>query len=239
MKSPFKKIKIIIFAILIVVLAISAYFIEDGYKLYKSVIQKQSIEDKVKEMQSEDEYVKIDEISNYMKDAVISIEDKRFYEHFGVDLYSIARAFIGNLRSKELSSGGSTITQQLAKNMYFSQQKKLVRKIAEIFVALDLEEKYEKDEILELYLNIIYFGDGYYGVKEASNGYLDKEPKDLTLYEASLLAGIPNAPSVYQLSNDNPYTYQRQKLILEALLNSQKISLEEYNATIQQINGLS
>ena len=83
---------------------------------------------------------------------------------------------VGNFKKQELASGGSTITQQLAKNMYFSQEKKITRKIAEIFVALDLEEEYEKDEILELYLNIIYFGDGYYGIKEATNGYLNKEP---------------------------------------------------------------
>ena len=117
---------------------------------------------------------------------------------------------MNNLQNKKIIGGGSTITQQLAKNMYFEQKKKLTRKIAEAFVTLDLEDKYSKSEILELYINIIYFGDGFYGIKDACNGYLDKNPSDLNLYEATLLAGIPNAPSVYQLSNNSKYTYQRQ-----------------------------
>ena len=173
-----------------------------------------------------------------MKDSIVSIEDRRFYEHFGIDLYSIGRAVVGNFKKQELSSGGSTITQQLAKNMYFSQEKKITRKIAEIFVALDLEEEYEKDEILELYLNIIYFGDGYYGIKEATNGYLNKEPSELTLYEATLLAGIPNAPSVYALSNNTKLTYERQKIVLRALLDTEKITKDEYNELLKEIEDM-
>ena len=102
-----------------------------------------------------------------------------------------------NIKNRELLEGGSTITQQLAKNTFFTQNKEIVRKVAEGFMALDYEKNYSKDEILELYLNTSYFGDGYYTVKEASLGYFDKLPIDLNEYEASMLAGIPNAPSVY------------------------------------------
>ena len=238
MKSPFKKTKRFITIVLIVIIAIAAYFIHDGYELYRKVIDEKSIEQKVSDIRKDENYVGIDEISQNLKDSIVSIEDRRFYEHFGIDLYSIGRAVVGNFKKQELASGGSTITQQLAKNMYFSQEKKITRKIAEIFVALDLEEEYEKDEILELYLNIIYFGDGYYGIKEATNGYLNKEPSELTLYEATLLAGIPNAPSVYALSNNTKLTYERQKIVLRALLDTEKITKDEYNELLKEIEDM-
>ena len=213
MKSLFKGIKGIIILIFLIILFIIGYFVADGYKLYKSVIYETSIEDKVKEIQSNPSYIKLDNVSKDYINAVISVEDKRFYEHFGIDIYSMGRALMNNLQNKKIIGGGSTITQQLAKNMYFEQKKKLTRKIAEAFVTLDLEDKYSKSEILELYINIIYFGDGFYGIKDACNGYLDKNPSELNLYEATLLAGIPNAPSVYQLSNNSKYTYQRQIIL--------------------------
>lgn len=238
MRSPFKKTKRFIFFVCIIILAIAAYFVDDGYKLYKKVINEVSLEEKVKDIKNDDEYTDIEDISGYLKDSIISIEDRRFYEHFGIDLYSIGRALVGNFKKKEFASGGSTITQQLAKNMYFSQEKNITRKIAEVFVALDLEENYSKDEILELYLNIIYFGDGYYGVKEATNGYFSKEPSELTLYESTLIAGIPNAPSVYALSNKSKLTYERQIMVINALLDTEKISKEEYNEILKEVKNV-
>ena len=124
---------------------------------------------------------------------------------------------------------------QLLNNMYFEQKKKLSRKVAEVFVVLDLEENYSKDEILELYVNIIYFGDGHYGIKEAANGYLDKEPNELNLNDSTLLAGLPNAPSVYQLSNKSNYTYQRQIIVINAMLENNYISKEEAENLINKI----
>ncbi len=235
MKSLFKGIKGIIIVILLIIIFIIGYFISDGYKLYKSAIQNVSIEEKVKEIRENPNYVKIEDISKEYKEAVIAIEDKRFNEHFGIDFYSIGRAFISNLQNKKIIGGGSTITQQLAKNMYFEQKKKLSRKVAEVFVVLDLEENYSKDEILELYVNIIYFGDGHYGIKEAANGYLDKEPNELNLNDSTLLAGLPNAPSVYQLSNKSNYTYQRQIIVINAMLENNYISKEEAENLINKI----
>jgi membrane peptidoglycan carboxypeptidase len=231
--KSFKRIFIFIFLIIIFLIG---YFISDGYKLYKSAIEEISIEDKVEEIRSNSNYVKISDISQYYLDAVISVEDKRFEEHFGIDIYSIGRAFLNNIDSKKITGGGSTITQQLAKNMYFSQKKKIARKVAEVFVTLDLEEKYSKDEILELYVNIIYFGDGYYGIKEACNGYLNKEPSQMDLNESTLLAGIPNAPSIYQLSNNSDYTYQRQIIVLNSMVENNCLSEEKADELINQIN---
>lgn len=230
-----KKLKRLFFIIFIIILAISAYFIEDGYMMYKNAIEKTPIKEKVASLQEDEDYVKIDEISEYLQKATVDIEDKRFYEHFGIDLYSIGRAFVSNFESKEITGGGSTITQQLVKNLYFDQSKRITRKVAEVFFALDFEEQYEKDEILELYLNVIYYGDGYYGIGDACSGYFDKTPDELDLNEASLLAGIPNAPSVYAISNNSIKTYQRQKMVLRAMLDNDDIDKEEYDEILNII----
>ena len=170
------------------------------------------------------------------KDAVIAIEDHRFYEHFGFDFISFIRALTINLEKKELDQGASTITQQLAKNMYFSQEKKLVRKIAELFVAVDLEKKYSKDQILELYINNIYFGNGYYNIKEACNGYFSKDPIDISKYEATYLAGIPNAPSVLSSPKYSEEARKRQKLVLNAMVKYKKITQEEADSIFSSHN---
>lgn len=235
MKSLFKGIKGIIILVLLVIIFILGYLVADGYKLYKSAISEISIKEKISQIQSDPNYIGLDEISENYINAVISVEDKRFEEHFGLDIYSIGRALLNNLQNKKIIGGGSTITQQLAKNMYFEQKKKLTRKVAEAFVAFDLEEMYDKDEILELYVNIIYFGDGYYGIKEASNGYLDKEPSSLDLNEATLLAGITNAPSVYQLSNNSKYTYQRQIIVINSMVENNCLDRESADKLIEKI----
>lgn len=155
---------------------------------------------KVAKIKEYDNYISISDVPKTYKEATIAIEDHRFYSHSGIDIITTARSFIENIRNKELSNGGSTITQQVARNFYFTQEKSFIRKVAELFVAFDLENNYSKDEILEMYLNIIYFGDGYTGLKQASYGYYRKAPAKLTLSEQTTLAGIPNAPSVYSPS---------------------------------------
>ena len=118
----------------------------------------------------------------------------------------------------ELREGGSSITQQVAKNVYFTQEKTALRKIAEVFMALEIEKNYDKDEILELYLNTSYFGDGYYTIKDACKGYFDKELMQMTDYEAILLAGIPNAPSVYAPTKNPDLAKQRQMQVMEKMI---------------------
>lgn len=160
-------------------------------------------------------------------DAVVSVEDRRFYDHGAIDLRSIARAIYVNVTNFDLREGGSTITQQLAKNIYFIDMNPFSRKLAEIFMAFAIEDNYSKEEILELYVNTSYFGDGYYGIKEACNGYLDKEPSEMNLNECTMMAGIPNAPSVYAPTKNPDLTKSRQEHVLETMVENGYISQEK------------
>ena len=149
--------------------------------------------------------------------AVVAVEDKRFFTHPGIDFLAVGRALLHDIQAGRYVEGGSTITQQLAKNLYFSQEKQLTRKIAEVFVALDLEKSYSKDEIFELYVNSIYFGDGYYGIGSASLGYFELEPSKMNDYESTLLAGVPNAPSRYAPSKYLDRAEKRQLQVLRRM----------------------
>ena len=187
----------ILFWIFIIIFIIFSIILGLGYLKYKKATDNISLIDKVQEIRESENYTKLENVSVDYKNAVVAIEDHRFYEHNGIDILSIIRSTYVNLKSKSLTYGASTITQQLGRLMYFSQEKSFIRKVSEVFVAFELEKNYSKDEILELYLNIMYFGDGYYGIHDASYGYFDKSPKDLNLYESTYLAGLPNAPSIY------------------------------------------
>ncbi|WP_277488667.1 MULTISPECIES: biosynthetic peptidoglycan transglycosylase [unclassified Breznakia] len=214
--------------VLIIVLFILIAFIAGvGYLGYKDVTDKVSIEEKVNQIRSDENYVTLDEISQYMKDSIIAIEDRRFYDHGGVDYYALARSVVVNVTNQG-NQGGSTLTQQLAKNMYFMDDNTGIRKVSEAFVARELERNYTKDEILEMYLNIVYYGDGYYGIYDAAKGYYNTHPKDLTLTQASVLAGLPQAPSVYALSNKNEITKDRQKQVIKSMLELNMITKREY-----------
>ncbi|QOR67159.1 transglycosylase domain-containing protein [Cytobacillus suaedae] len=188
-----------------------------GYFDYKEAIEEVPLREKVTLIKGNEKYVPLADISPIFTDAIISIEDHRFYEHGAFDAISLSRAIFINLKEKELKQGGSTITQQVAKNLYFSGKQTFVRKVAELFVAFDLERIYGKDEILELYVNIIYFGDGNYGIKAASENYFGKSPSMLNYHEATLLAGLPQAPSVYALSTNPDLAKKRQQEVIEAL----------------------
>ena len=155
------------------------------------------------------------------------MDDHRFYEHWGVDVLATLRAAYNDIRAMSFVEGGSTITQQLAKNLYFTQEKKVERKVAEVFMAVELEKEYSKKDILELYVNSIYFGNNYYCVKDASMGYFGKEPGKMTEYESTLLAGIPNAPSVYALTANPDLAAQRQRQVLEKMIKYKYLTSEE------------
>ena len=163
-------------------------------------------------------YVTIDEMPDSLLDAVVAVEDSRFYSHCGFDPEAIARATLVNLQYGRIEEGASTITQQLAKNLFLSDEQSLDRKLEEALLSLDLEMHYSKDEILELYLNTIYFGSGFYGIHEASVGYFGREPHELDLPETSMLAGIPNAPSVYSPYVDFMLAKKRQIVVLDAMV---------------------
>lgn len=222
--------KVIIFIIFASIISAS-FLIFNGYSLYKEAINNMSISQKVEEIKNNTkEYARYEELPSDYINAVIAVEDRRFFEHNGIDLISIARAVGTDIATFSLAEGGSTITQQLAKNTYFTQKKEFTRKIAEIFMAFEYEKECDKEEIFELYVNTMYFGDGYYSIAEASKGYFDKNISDLNLYESTLLAGIPNAPSVYAPTKNPELAKQRQAQVLKKMVKYNYLTQEEANA---------
>lgn len=212
------KLAVRLLAIIVVLILLAGVFYGiKGYKLYRSAIAEKSLEERVEEIRGTENFTVYSKLPQFYIDATISVEDHRFRTHGGIDLIAIARALWTDLRAMSFVEGGSTITQQLAKNMLFTQEKKLERKAAEVFAALEIESKYTKEEIFELYANTVYFGSGYYGIYQASMGYFGKEPMELTDDEAAMLAGIPNAPSVYSPDVDHELAQQRKKQVLESM----------------------
>lgn len=161
--------------------------------------------------------VTLSKIPKNLQNAFIAVEDARFYQHSGIDPRGILRAIWSNLTNHGVAEGGSTITQQLAKNAYLSQERTLKRKIQEAFLALQLERQYTKNEILELYLNQIYFGQGAYGVQAASQLYFGKNTEDLTLAECAMLAGIPKSPNYYSPLNNFKAATERKSVVLDQM----------------------
>jgi penicillin-binding protein 1A len=180
------------------------------------------------------EYVSIDEISEVMQQAVISIEDRRFYEHNGIDLRRIGGAVVANLTDGFGAEGGSTITQQLVKQSFLSTDKKLKRKLQEQWLAIKLEREYTKEQILEMYLNKNYYGTGGYGVQTASKRYFNKPVSEVNYQEAAILAGLPQRPSAYDpINGDQELTRYRQEQVLSAMKRDGHITEEEYNHALE------
>ena len=199
----------------------------EARQVYKQVVADAPIEEKVAQIQSIEHYTPYSQLPKTYVEAVIAAEDKRFETHKGYDLLSVGRAVWNNIKSGNLQEGGSTITQQLARNMYFEQDKKISRKLAEIFVAREIEKLYDKDEIFELYVNSIYFGSGYYNIYDASMGYFGKKPSQLSDYEATMLAGIPNAPSVYSPDVNPDLAEQRRQQVISCMVDEGYIEAGE------------
>lgn len=170
--------------------------------------------------------VTIDKIPKHVQKAFIAIEDNRFYEHSGIDYRGTARALVSTLSGREVQ-GGSTITQQLAKNAFLTQERSIVRKIKEAFIAKELEHKYTKDEILTMYLNRIYFGQGAYGIESASMYYFDKHVQNLDIAEAATLAAIPKSPNYYNPFENPQESKKRQELVIDQMVKYGFISAEQ------------
>lgn len=207
-------IKRILLLAIIVIVAAASIVIGQGYQMYLDAVEEISVEEKAAEIMEKEHYTTYDELPETYIKAIIAAEDRRFLYHRGFDIISTARAAWRNIKSKEIVEGGSTITQQLGRIMYFSQEKKYSRKVAEVLVAGRIEELYEKEKILELYVNTIYFGSGYYSVYDASMGYFGKAPSEMNDYECTMLAGIPNAPSVYSPDVNPTLAEQRRQQVL-------------------------
>ena len=222
-----KFIKRIIIVIILVILFAGTILTYRGYQVYKEALNKISVADKVIEIKQEEDYAELNELPEFYLDAVIAVEDRRFYSHGAVDPIALMRAVFVNIKSFKFKEGGSTITQQLAKNIYFTQEKSALRKVAEMFMSHEIEKNCDKDTILELYLNTSYFGDGYYTPKEACRGYFNKELNEMTDYECILLAGIPNAPSVYAPTKNPELAKQRQKQVMKKMIEYGYLTEEE------------
>ena len=205
-----------------------------GYKDYRDALAEKPLEQSLEEVFQKEDFISLSEISPIYKDELIAVEDHRFYNHPGVDVIAIGRAVVNDLRAGALVEGGSTITQQLAKNIYFSQEKSFSRKIAEVFMAMKIESEYSKEEILDLYVNSIYYGDGYYTLKSACEGYFGKEPEAMNDYECTLLVGVPNAPSVYAPTASMELAEKRQNQVLEAMLRQGMIDEEDKQMILAQ-----
>ena len=229
-----KVVKKVIFTIILVSISISLLVVGNGYDMYKNAIEQAPLEQKIESIKSKKNYTDIEEVPQIYRNAVISVEDHRFYTHNGIDIIAIGRAVINDIKAMEFVEGGSTITQQLSKNIYFTQEKKITRKIAEVFMAFEIEKNYEKDEILELYINTSYFGDGYYTLKEAAKGYFNKGLSELTDNELILLAGIPNAPSVYAPTVNPGLAKQRQKQVINKMIEYGYLSTTQADKILEE-----
>mgnify|MGYP000376243604 FL=1 len=192
-----------IIILLVIITGFCGYYDYLGYQIYQDKIQEQSLSERVNQLKSKEDYVTLDQISPIYKEAVLESEDRRFYQHGPVDYYGLARAMFINITTFSFKEGGSTITQQLAKNLCLSFKKDLSRKFAEVFIAKDLEDHYSKDEILEMYLNITYLGEGNYGIQAASQYYYHIDAIDLNKQQCDILVKTLKRPSVYNPSKVN------------------------------------
>lgn len=184
---------------------------------------KESLEAKVDRKQ----FVSSKDIPDMMKKAIVATEDRRFYDHGALDLVSVTRALVTNYMAGQMLEGGSTIAQQTVKNIFLSHDRTLSRKIEELALAVRLEKNYTKDEILELYLNTIYFGHGAYGIKDAARIYFGKDVKDLNVSQCAMLAGLPQAPSVYDPITHPEEGIRRMAVVLTLMAQQEYISSED------------
>jgi penicillin-binding protein 1A len=183
--------------------------------------------------------VRLKDLPPYLPEAVIATEDRRFYHHFGVDPVGLLRAVVANLRAGHVVQGGSTLTQQLAKNLFLSPDRTMTRKIQEALLAVWLEQRFTKDEILEIYLNRVYFGAGAYGVDAAAHRYFDKSARDVSLYQAATIAGLLKAPTRFSPAHDQAAAAERALHVLDAMKDAGYVTAAQEQAALDQQKELA
>ena len=231
-----KFFKRLILIILVVLFLTGGYFVFAGYRKYRTVLKDCPIEQAVERYTGKRSYLSFELIGKDFVNATVSVEDKRFFTRNGYDFIALGRALLSNLRQGEFVEGGSTITQQIAKNLYFHyDDTSLSTKLAQVFLLYDLEGKYSKKELFALYANMNYYGDGYYGLLDASRGYFHEEPSELSLAKSAVLAGIVNAPSAYQLSDGYELAIKRQHKVLETMLDNEYITQQEFDDALKEV----
>lgn len=216
--DPARALKRLLASALVGLLLVLLVFVARGFLLYHDALAETSLEDMAAAIEGSELFTPIGELPDLYVQAVVSVEDHRFYAHPGIDPIACLRALVHDIQAGSIVEGGSTITQQLAKNQYFTQEQTVDRKIAEMLMALSIEQHFSKREILELYVNSIYFGDGLYGVGAASVGYFGEDAAALDACESTMLAGIPNAPSAYAPTADADLARERQQQVLDRLV---------------------
>lgn len=226
----------ILLILLLALLAAGGWYVYQGHQLYESAAKATPISTLYDTIRARTSYAAYDELPQTYIDAVISTEDEHFMTHKGIDPGAILRAMIADIRSRSMAEGGSTLTQQLAKNALFTQEKRMTRKAAEAFAAIDIEKTYSKQQIFEMYANTIYFGSGCYGIEEAAEGYFGKTAADLTDAEAVLLAGLPNAPSTYASNPD--LALKRTQTVLKRMVKCHKLTQEQADAIAADVQNL-
>jgi len=231
-------IKIILLSLVVLGLAFAGITGVKGYSLYKDTMDGVDLQNTFDHYRSQEGYVSLDQISPTFLDALVAVEDHRFYEHGGFDEVAFLRAVMRNLSEKSYAAGGSTITQQLSKNLFFSFEKTLERKIAELIVAKQIEDEFSKEDILELYVNIIYYGDSFEGIYDASWGYFKKDPIDLTVGESVVLAGLPQAPSLYALGEHKENGIKRAYAVIDALIERGYIQADQREQYIESVENI-
>ena len=225
----------ILLILIICLLAAGGSLLYSGHKRYLEETELLPIEEAVEQYTAKENYVTFENIDEDFINAVISVEDKRFFERKGYDLIALCQALYHNFLAKDLVEGASTISEQIAKNLYLGGYVNgLEEKTAEIYIMLELEKTYSKQELFALYANMNYYGDGYWGIKDAAWGYYKNDPADLSLGEAAMLAGIPNAPAVYQLSSGYDLAKQRQAWVLQTMYSNGYISEEEKDLALKE-----
>ena len=215
-------------ALLILMLLVAAsagvYYGSRGYQMYREAVSQLSIADRIGNIRSEEHFTTYSELTEFYIEAVISVEDRRFWDHGGIDPIALCRAVFADIKTMSFKEGGSTITQQLAKNLLFTHEKSIERKAAEVFAVMEIVKEYSKEEIFELYVNMACFGSGYEGIYAAATGYFEKLPAELTDYEAAVLAGVPNAPSVYAPGTDDALVSMRVRQVLRSMVRNDVIT---------------
>ncbi len=233
MKLLRRLLSFLIFLSMVLALAGTIFFMHVGRMRSRDAIASRPVKEAAEVYLDCDSCLAFEEVDPDLVHAVTSIEDKRFFERTGFDWVALIRAVINNFKAGRMVEGGSTITQQIAKNLYFADVPRgFDEKLAEVFLMAELETIFTKKQLFAVYVNMNYYGDGYWGLKQAAAGYYQKDAGDLTPAEAAMLAGIPNAPALYQLSTGHDRALTRQRRILQAMRKNKYITEEEYQAAL-------
>ncbi len=203
--------------ILTVALIAVGVFAVLGWNMHQEAVTSRPVRQVYAELSQEEHFVEFDELPEFYVNAVVATEDRDFWGHSGIDPSAMVRALLHDIAARDFAEGGSTITMQTAKNLYYTQDKRLERKTAEVFTAFELEDKLDKEQIFELYVNTIYFGSNYYGIYAASMGYYGVPPSELTDEQCAVLAGIPQAPSAYSPDVSPELAQQRAQQVLKSM----------------------